>query len=345
VGTVDPRRAEPARPELHEIETAHVTEALKPIWWEKPISVNRTCERIEKLLDAAKVEKFRTGENPAAWRGNLKFVLPSARKLNKKKGHASVPYSKAPALMTTLRYEPGNAARCVEVGILTCARSQEIRLMEWDEIDFDAKQWTCPAEKMKIKDESEPKPHLVPLSDQAIEIIKSMPRVGRYVFSSDHAEEHQPFFPNALTNVIKRAGFNATMHRCRTTFRNWGGESTEHNFRREVLEHYIAHRVGDESEKSYWTGEMIERRREVLQDFIKPRTAFCVRTHIQIALNASQQSQQRQNHGGGNHAVQAQTDQKSASICASLRADMAIPSGRGIADHVAGSAPTPASSR
>jgi integrase len=258
---------------LHEIDTAHVIEALKPIWWEKPVSANRTRERIEKLLDAAKVEKFRSGENPAAWRGNLKFVLPSARKLNKKKGHASVPYSKAPALMTALRYEPGNAARCVEVGILTCARSQEIRLMEWDEIDFDAKQWTCPAEKMKIKGESEPKPHLVPLSDQAIEIIKSMPRVGCYVFSSDHAEEHQPFFPNALTNVIKRAGFNATMHGCRTTFRNWGGESTEHNFRREVLEHCIAHRVGDESEKSYWTGEMIERRREVLQawaDFIKP---------------------------------------------------------------------------
>jgi hypothetical protein len=92
-----------------------------------------------------------------------------------------------------------------------------------------------------------------------------MPRVGRYVFSSDHAEEHQPFFPNALTNVIKRAGFNATMHGCRTTFRSCGGESTEHNFRREVLEHCIAHRVGDESEKSYWTGEMIERRREVLQ--------------------------------------------------------------------------------
>jgi hypothetical protein len=78
---------------LHEIETAHVTEALKPICWEKPISANRTRERIEKLLDAAKVEKFRTGENPAAWRGNLKFVLPSARKLNKKKGHASVPCS------------------------------------------------------------------------------------------------------------------------------------------------------------------------------------------------------------------------------------------------------------
>ena len=85
---------------LHEIDTPHVIDALKPIWWQKPITADRTRQRIEKLLDAAKVEKLRSGENPAAWRGNLKFVLPSARKLNKKKGHASVPYAKAPALMT-----------------------------------------------------------------------------------------------------------------------------------------------------------------------------------------------------------------------------------------------------
>src|SRR5438445_873083 len=88
---------------LHEIDSPHVIEALKPIWWEKPITANRTRERIEKLLDAAKVEKLRAGENPATWRRNLKLVLPSARKLNKKKkkgkkGHASVPYAKAPAL-------------------------------------------------------------------------------------------------------------------------------------------------------------------------------------------------------------------------------------------------------
>lgn len=64
------------------------------------------------------------------------------------------------------------------------------------------------------------------------------------------------------------------MHGMRTSFRNWGGESVAHNFRREVLEHCLSHRVGDESERSYWTGEMIERRRVVLQawaDFIKPR--------------------------------------------------------------------------
>jgi integrase len=252
---------------LHEIDVPHIVDALQPIWWEKPITANRIRQKIEKLLSAAKVEKLRVGENPAAWRGNLKFVLPSARKLNAKtkKGHASVPYAKAPALLVALHYDGAPVARCVEVGILTVARSQEIRLMEWTELEFDKKTWLCPAEKMKIKGEDEPKPHLVTLSDRAIEIIQSMPRVGRYVFPSDHAGGHQPFFPNALTNCIKRAGFKATMHGMRTTFRNWGADSREHNFRREVLEFCLSHRVGDEAELSYWTSEMIDRRREALE--------------------------------------------------------------------------------
>ena len=148
--------------------------------------------------------------------------------------------------------------------------------MEWDEIDFNNKTWLIPAAKMKVKDDEEQKPkdHLVPLTDQTIEIIKSMPRLGRYVFPSDHADEHQPFRPNALTGCIKRAGFKATMHGMRTTFRNWGGDSREHNFRREVLEFCLSHRVGDEAELSYWNSEMIDRRRDVMEawsNYVKPQ--------------------------------------------------------------------------
>ena len=258
---------------LPEITTEHVLEALKPIWNLKPITASRTRQRIERLMDAAKVLKLRSGENPATWRGNLKHLLPSPRKLNRKKGHRSAPYTKMPQMMTGLRYDPGNAARCAEVGILTVSRSQEIRLIEWTELDFEAKTWLVPAEKMKIKGELEPKPHLVPLPDQAIEIIQSMPRRGNYVFPSDHAEEHQPFRANALVGAIERTAVKSTMHGCRTSFRNWGADNKEHNFRREVLEFCLSHRVSDEAELSYWDSEMIARRREALQawaDFIKP---------------------------------------------------------------------------
>ena len=265
---------------LHEITTADVLAALKPIWAVKPVTAARTRQRIERVLSAAKALKYRTGENPAAWRDNLKHLLPSPRKLHRKKGHASLPYSKTPALMQGLALDPAIVARCVEVGILTVARSQEIRLMEWSEIDFAKKTWLCPADKMKIKQDSneKAKDHLVPLSDQAIAVLTSLPRSGRYVFPSDHADEHAPFLPNALTGCIKRDGFEATMHGMRTTFRNWGGDGGKdgkHNFPREVLEHCLAHREGDETEKSYWTGEMKVRRRVVLQawaDYIKPKT-------------------------------------------------------------------------
>jgi integrase len=259
---------------VHEITTEHVLEALKPIWSVKPVTASRTRQRIERLMDAAKALKLRVGENPAAWRGNLKHLLPSPRKLHRKKGHRSAPYTKMPQMITGLRYDGGVAARCVEICILTVARSQEIRLMEWDELDFEAMTWMVPAEKMKVKGELEPKPHLVPLSNQAIEMIRSMPRTGKYVFPSDHAETHQPFRANALVAAIERTGIKSTMHGCRTSFRNWGADNKNHNFRREVLEFCLSHRIGDEAELSYWDSEMIARRREALQawaDFIKPR--------------------------------------------------------------------------
>ncbi len=215
---------------LQEITTEHVLEALKAIWTVKPVTASRTRQRIERLMDAAKALRLRTGENPAAWRGNLKHLLPSPRKLNRKKGHRSAPYTKMPGMMTGLRYDPGNAARCTEVGILTVSRS--------------------------------------------IEIIQSMPRTEKYVFPSDHAEQHQPFRANALVGAIERTAVKSTMHGCRTSFRNWGADNKEHNFRREVLEFCLSHRIGDEAELSYWDSEMIKRRREALQawaDFIKPR--------------------------------------------------------------------------
>jgi integrase len=260
---------------LHEITTEDVLRALKPIWTVKPVTASRTRQRIERLLDAAKALKYRTAENSAAWRGNLKHLLQSPRKLNKKKGHTSLPYAKAPALMVGLQNDPAPVARCVEVAVLTVTRSQEIRLMEWDEVDFDKKTWLIPAEKMKIKgdEEQKPKKHLVPLTDQTVDIIKSMPRLGRYVFPSDHVDGHQPFRANALTGCIKRAGFKVTMHGMRTTFRNWGGDSKEHNFRREVLEFCLSHRVGDEAELSYWTSEMIDRRRDVMEAWSSYLTA------------------------------------------------------------------------
>ena len=63
------------------------------------------------------------------------------------------------------------------------------------------------------------------------------------------------------------------MHGCRTSFRNWGADNKNHNFRREVLEFCLSHRIGDEAELSYWDSEMIARRREALQAWADFRRA------------------------------------------------------------------------
>ena len=163
-----------------------------------------------------------------------------------------------------LRYDVGNSARCVEVGILTCARSQEVRWMEWDELDFDKKTWLIPGAKMKIKGEQQTASRIWCRSRSGRRDHRRQPRVGKYVFPSDAKQMATivtTFPPNALTSCLRRiTDATITMHGMRTTFRNWGADSREHNFRREVLEFCLSHRVGDEAEQSYWTSDMLDRR-------------------------------------------------------------------------------------
>jgi integrase len=260
---------------LHKIATEDVLKELKPIWMVKANKGHRLRQRLVKVFDAAKALKFRAGDNPAEWRANLKALLPSHRKLQPKKPHKSAPYKDIPTIVRKLRDDLSTSALVVEFGILTCTRSQEVRLAQWNHFNFETSTWRIPGEIMKIKMDEDGNwlDHLIPLSYQAIAILRSLPRRGRYVFPSDQNEDHQPYLPNALTGAIRRTGFKVTMHGMRTSFRNWGADNEEHNFRREVLEFCLSHRVGDEAELSYWTSEMLERRRKVMNawaDFVKP---------------------------------------------------------------------------
>jgi hypothetical protein len=68
---------------VNEITTEDVLAVLKPIWQRIPETASRVRSRIENVLDAAKVQGFRTGENPAAWRGHLKLVLAARQRLTR----------------------------------------------------------------------------------------------------------------------------------------------------------------------------------------------------------------------------------------------------------------------
>lgn len=242
------------------ITTADVLAVLHPIWQTIPETASRVRGRIENVLDAAKVQGFRHGENPAAWRGHLKLILPARQKLTRGH-HAAMAIEALPDFMIRLRSRTSVAARCLEFAILTAARSGEALGARWDEVDFNTRVWTIPAVRMKAARE-----HRVPLSARALTILQEVQplRNGDHVFPGQR--RGQPLSSMALEMVLRRmqAG-HVTVHGFRSTFRDWCGNRT--SYPRELAEHALAHVIGDKAEQAYRRDDALERRRPMMEDW------------------------------------------------------------------------------
>ena len=81
---------------VSEIGTDDVLRVLNPLWQSRPETASRLRGRIERVLDFAKVRGWRSGENPALWRGHLKSILPPRQRLTRGH-HAAMPYAQVPA--------------------------------------------------------------------------------------------------------------------------------------------------------------------------------------------------------------------------------------------------------
>jgi integrase len=158
------------------IDTALVLKCLEPIWKLKPKTASRLHGRL-RVCEWAAARRFRSGDNPARWRGHLDKLLPPPGKVRAVKHHASMAYADLPQFMRELRAQQDSSTRALELTILTALRTSEVINARWSEIDFGAKLWTIPAERMKAGRE-----HRVPLSKRAIEILDGLPR-GQYLFS------------------------------------------------------------------------------------------------------------------------------------------------------------------
>jgi integrase len=241
------------------IDTEAVLSVLTPLWQTKRETASRLRGRIEKILDAAKVKGHRTGENPARWKGHLDAVLAKRGKLDRGH-HAAMPYQDVAALLAKLRTRPSVTALALEFTILTAARAGEALGARWDEIDLDGKVWAIPAARMKAG-----RPHSVPLSDRAVEIIKNIgeAKISDFMFIG---RSGQPIGDESPRALLRRLGVeDATTHGFRSSFRDWAGNETHHP--REVIEHALAHREGDAAEQSYRRGTAFAKRRVLMDDW------------------------------------------------------------------------------
>ena len=237
---------------IDRVDTAGVLECLTPIWQAKPETALRVRGRIERVLNAAKAEKLRAGENPAVWRGHLDSTLPKPAKLTRGH-HAALAYKDLPAFMTDLRARPATAALALEMAILTAMRTSEVLNAKWTEFDLDAGLWTIAAERMKARRE-----HRVALSKRALAIVSELDnaRTSEFVFPGQ--KTNRPLSNMAMLMLLDRMGRRGaiTSHGFRSTFSDWASEVSPYSS--ELRETALAHTIGNKAEAAYRRGDALK---------------------------------------------------------------------------------------
>lgn len=260
---------------VDQVDTDAVLRVLEPIWTIKTETASRLRGRIEAILGAAKAAGQRSGENPATWRGHLSHRLAKPSKVRSVRNHPALPWQRVGEFMGELRARSGTAARALEFAILTAARSGEVLGARWREVDLAAGVWTIPAERMKASRE-----HRVPLSAPAGALLTRAhaDAAGPDGFVFPGQSPRSPLSGMALEMLVRRMnngaegdvprwcdqqGRAAVPHGFRATFRTWAGEAT--SYPREVIEASLAHVIKDRAEAAYVRGDMLDRRRQLLE--------------------------------------------------------------------------------
>ena len=250
------------------IGTGDVMRVLEPIWPTKTETALRLRGRIESVLDYATARGWRTGDNPARWRGHLAKLLPAPDRIAKVVHLPALPWPQMGDFMVHLRGQDSVVARALEFTVLTAARSGEVLGATWPEIDLQAALWVVPGDRMKRGRE-----HRVPLSDPALEVLRSIlpmrdDHAGGWIFPG--VPKHRPLSAMAMIELLRRMKYaDVTVHGMRSAFRDWCAEST--NYPREVAEMALAHTLRDKTEAAYQRRDMIEKRRRLMEDWAR----FC----------------------------------------------------------------------
>jgi integrase len=247
-----------ARPVLA-IDAELIHETLKPIWSSKIDTAKRVKGRVELVI-----KWFKAGK-----------PQPHPGKAKRRKPQPALAWQHIPAFMTDLRNREGIAAKALEFTILTAARTTATIGAKWSEIDFDAKIWTVPMARDGTK--LSRRDHRVPLTDRAIELLKSIPREknNEHIFPGRKAGTG--LSDMAMLKVTREMAWPSTTpgrlsvpHGFRATFKTWCAEST--NYPRLVSEMALAHAAGeeeDETEQAYQRGDLLDKRKPLMRDWAR----------------------------------------------------------------------------
>ncbi len=242
------------------VDVGLVLKVLEPIWTTKTETARRLRGRIEAVLDWATAREYRSGDNPARWKGLLKNLLPPHAKVGRVEHHPALPYGELPSFVADLRAQEGLGAECLLFTILTASRTSEAINAQWQEIDLNNAIWTVPGERMKAGRE-----HRVPLSKPALALLRERQKAtgGQgAIFPGERL--NRPLSNMAMLKTLERMGRNdLTVHGFRSTFRDWVEEST--SYAGTVAEAALAHAVADKVEAAYRRGDLFDKRAKLME--------------------------------------------------------------------------------
>jgi integrase len=240
---------------VDEVSPAMVRDALAPIWLSIPETARRILQRITTVIDYAHILGW------CAHEASLRTVpkgLP--RQPFDERHYEAMDYSLVPGLVRELQDSPATAGRdALMFTIYNAVRSGETRLARWSEIDWKSGSWTIPAARMKMR-----KQHLVPLSSAALGVLERRRLLSEgddaLIFSS---WGDRPLSQMTLTKVLRDRGQKTiTVHGFRSSFTDWAAECTD--FRKEVVDKALAHKLPDRVEAAYRRTDFFARRRDLM---------------------------------------------------------------------------------
>ena len=223
---------------------------------EKPETAQRVRQRIKAVLQYAVALGHRL-DNPAS--EALNAILP--RNGGAKRHHRALPYREVAAAVETIRASRAGMAvkLAFEFLILTAARSGEVRLATWTEIDGAT--WTVPAARMKAR-----RDHRVPLCDRALAVLaeaRVLADSSGLIFPG--AQEGKPLSDMTISKLMRELGLDAVPHGFRSSFRDWAVECT--NAPHAVMEAALARTVPNKTEAAYNRTDLFERRRALMEQW------------------------------------------------------------------------------
>jgi integrase len=262
------------------ITVTHVEKILKPEWESKTVTLVRVRDRIERILSAAEARGWRSGANPARWKGGLEVLLSApavAAKMSRKaRGNAehepALPWQQLPEFFVALRAYSGRNGRltadAVEFGCLTASRPAMVLGATMQEFDLQARLWSI-ADREGVKKGTR---HLVPLSDRAVEIVEARiaaldvvgPRTKLFAITAGAIRQ------GVLATLAYKddEGRPITMHgTARSSFADWAAENGYGNDP-QLIEYALAHKLPSGStEAAYRRMTRVEERRTLMQKY------------------------------------------------------------------------------